>query len=219
MSMNTPSSAFELLRYIRETSFSSLVVLVFTSPQVAACEDLLVALNEFSGVHPEITFAQIDINRLPEAVEYFKVTALPLTLVYQATSQLHKLEGSDVPWVLAQISSSQNSWTETYSAVKATSYEKIQSLIGSAPLVLFIKGSPAAPKCKFTKKLLGLLSPHAFESVDILEDDSVREWMKQYSNWPTFPQVYFKGEFLGGVDIIEEMHNSGELRGLLSEVI
>lgn len=73
--------------------------------------------------------------------------------------------------------------------------------------MLFMKGNPKEPKCGFSKTMIGLLQKEnvKFGSFDILTDDQVRQGLKTYSNWPTFPQLYVKGEFMGGLDIIQEM--------------
>ena len=83
-----------------------------------------------------------------------------------------------------------------------------------------MKGSPSAPQCGFSGKVAGILQSHSvdFASVNVLEYPSIRDGVKQYSEWPTIPQVYVDGEFVGGCDIITEMEESGELKTLLDSV-
>jgi Grx4 family monothiol glutaredoxin len=78
--------------------------------------------------------------------------------------------------------------------------------------MVFIKGSPSAPKCGFSRQLVTILNDLkvAFGSFDILEDDEVRQGLKEFSDWPTYPQVYVEGELLGGLDIVKEMVAAGE---------
>jgi monothiol glutaredoxin len=85
--------------------------------------------------------------------------------------------------------------------------------------VLFMKGTPIFPQCGFSAMVVQVLTHLGvqFKSVDVLNEPAVREGIKQYSNWPTIPQLYVKGEFVGGCDIIREMHEAGELDGLFSE--
>ncbi|XP_023543804.1 monothiol glutaredoxin-S17-like [Cucurbita pepo subsp. pepo] len=92
--------------------------------------------------------------------------------------------------------------------------KKIQQLIDSNPIMLFMKGSPEEPKCGFSRKVVDILKEEnvKFESFDILSDNEIREGLKKFSNWPTFPQLYCKGELLGGSDIAIAMHESGELK-------
>jgi monothiol glutaredoxin len=94
---------------------------------------------------------------------------------------------------------------------------ELEQIVGSKPLVLFMKGNRNFPQCGFSATVVGILNDltPGYETVDILKDPSIREDMKEFSRWPTFPQLYANGEFVGGCDIIKEMHASGELRNLL----
>ena len=95
----------------------------------------------------------------------------------------------------------------------------IQNEIDSAGVVLFMKGTPVFPQCGFSGQVVQILSHVgiAFKGVNVLEDDEMRENIKTFSNWPTIPQLYVKGEFVGGCDIIREMFEEGELRPYLTE--
>ncbi len=97
--------------------------------------------------------------------------------------------------------------------------ERIKDVIASSDVVLFMKGVPAAPQCGFSAAVAQILSSLAvpFKSVDVLSDPKIREGIKAFSNWPTIPQLYVKGEFLGGSDIVREMFQAGELTTLLSD--
>ncbi len=94
--------------------------------------------------------------------------------------------------------------------------ERIESLLAANPVVLFMKGTPDAPRCGFSAKAIGALSGIVddYATVDVLSDPEIREGIKAYGSWPTIPQLYVKGELVGGSDIIEAMLNSGELHTL-----
>lgn len=96
--------------------------------------------------------------------------------------------------------------------------QRIESLVGSSPIVVFMKGNKLMPQCGFSNNVVQILNALAvpFETVDVLSDPEVRHGIKEYSNWPTIPQVYVNGEFIGGSDILIEMYNSGELRETLA---
>ena len=96
--------------------------------------------------------------------------------------------------------------------------ENIKSEIKSNDVVLFMKGTPVFPMCGFSAAVVQVLSDLGvkFSSVNVLESDEMREGIKKYSNWPTIPQLYIKEEFVGGCDIVREMHESGELMELLN---
>ena len=96
------------------------------------------------------------------------------------------------------------------SAVQA----RIEALVASSPIVVFMKGNKLMPQCGFSNNVVQILNALAvpFETFDVLSDMEIRQGIKEYSEWPTIPQVYVKGEFIGGSDILIEMYNSGELR-------
>src|SRR5205823_1546119 len=89
---------------------------------------------------------------------------------------------------------------------------RLKQLITASPVMAFIKGSPSAPRCGFTKQLLAILNDQHIEfgSFDILTDNIVREGLKKYSNWPTYPQLYVEGELIGGLDVVKDLVASGE---------
>ena len=98
--------------------------------------------------------------------------------------------------------------------------ERIKSQLGEFPILLYMKGTPDFPQCGFSAKVCGILkaSNKRFAFVNILEDHEIREGLKTYSNWPTFPQLYVNGELVGGSDIVEQMFNNGELDNVLDSV-
>ncbi|HVF93959.1 MAG TPA: Grx4 family monothiol glutaredoxin [Sphingomonas sp.] len=93
---------------------------------------------------------------------------------------------------------------------------RIDTIVKANPVVLFMKGSPLFPQCGFSSRAIAILN-HLnveFESVDVLQDQGIRQGIKAYSDWPTIPQLYVHGEFVGGSDIMMEMYESGELAAL-----
>ncbi len=99
--------------------------------------------------------------------------------------------------------------------------ERIQKLIDSNDIVLFMKGVPAAPQCGFSAAVAQILAKLdvPYEGINVLADPFIREGIKEFSNWPTIPQLYIKGEFVGGCDIVREMYESGELQSLLESAL
>lgn len=98
-------------------------------------------------------------------------------------------------------------------------FERIQNDISNNDVVLYMKGSKEVPQCGFSgtvATILERLGVTNYKDVNVLEDMEIREGIKQFSNWPTIPQLYIKGEFVGGADITREMYQSGELKELLS---
>ena len=97
--------------------------------------------------------------------------------------------------------------------------DKIQNIIDENDVLLFMKGTPVMPQCGFSAAVVGILSHMGikYNSVNVLEDPEIREGIKEFSDWPTIPQLYVKKEFVGGCDIIREMHENGELTKYFNE--
>ena len=98
-------------------------------------------------------------------------------------------------------------------------FERINGIVAGDDIVLFMKGVPAAPQCGFSAAVVQVLSELGvpFKSVDVLADFEIREGVKAFSQWPTIPQLYIKGEFIGGADIVREMFQTGELKTMLAD--
>ena len=100
-----------------------------------------------------------------------------------------------------------------------TTRDRIQTEVDGNDVLLFMKGTPVFPQCGFSAAVIQVLShlQVKFSSVNVLEDPDIRDGIKQYSDWPTIPQLYVKGEFVGGCDIIREMYETGELKTFLED--
>ena len=98
-------------------------------------------------------------------------------------------------------------------------HERIQAEINEAPVMLYMKGTAMFPQCGFSARVVQILTHMnvPFKTANVLEDMELREGIKEFSSWPTIPQLYVKGEFVGGCDIVTEMFQSGELESLMAE--
>ena len=100
-----------------------------------------------------------------------------------------------------------------------TAQDRIRQQVTETPVVLFMKGTPVFPQCGFSAAVVQILSHMGikFKGIDVLSDPSIRQGIKEFSSWPTIPQLYVKGEFIGGCDIVREMFETGELEQLFKE--
>src|ERR1700690_2117191 len=98
-------------------------------------------------------------------------------------------------------------------------FERIKQDVTSNPVVLFMNGTPVFPQCGFSAAVVQILTTMGvkFKGIDVLADPEIRQGIKEFSNWPTVPQLYVKGEFVGGCDIVREMYENGELEGFLKD--
>ena len=114
--------------------------------------------------------------------------------------------------------------TEAGASASESLNDRLAALVRRHPVMLFMKGLPSNPRCGFSRQIVELLDSIqddgggiSYDSFDILSDDSVRQGLKEYSDWPTFPQLYVNGDLIGGLDIVRELHESGELVDTLRE--
>ncbi len=100
-----------------------------------------------------------------------------------------------------------------------TAFNEIRRELEGSPVVLFMKGTPVFPQCGFSAAVVQILTHLGvpFKGIDVLVDDEIRQGIKDFSDWPTIPQLYIKGEFVGGCDIVREMFEAGELQSLFSD--
>ncbi|MGH7001616.1 MAG: Grx4 family monothiol glutaredoxin [Stellaceae bacterium] len=97
--------------------------------------------------------------------------------------------------------------------------DRIKQDLADNSVVLFMKGTPVFPQCGFSARVVQILTQMGvkFKGIDVLADPAIRQGVKEFSNWPTIPQLYVKGEFVGGCDIVSEMHENGELKQVLAD--
>jgi monothiol glutaredoxin len=105
--------------------------------------------------------------------------------------------------------------------MESSTADRIREAIASNRIVIYMKGSPSFPMCGFSAATIDVFNELGvpYETVDVLKDPEIREGIKRFSNWPTIPQVYINGKFVGGCDIIREMHANGELEPLIRDAL
>ena len=103
--------------------------------------------------------------------------------------------------------------------MEAALKERIQTMVDSYPVLLFMKGTPDGPQCGFSSRVAAIMKDFGkpFAAFDVLSDPAIRQGIKEFSNWPTIPQLYVNGEFVGGSDIVSEMYAHGELQALFED--
>ena len=175
-------------------------------------------------------FAVIDAEALQDVTErYPQVQSVPTFVFLKAGKCVDALEGADSAALTQRVAQHSRPpllvaqpvvvplpapvpTAAATPAAEASSSVRLQSLISQSHVMIFIKGTPSAPRCGFSKQLLALLAEHdvQYGYFDILSDNSVREGLKAHSNWPTFPQVYEAGQLVGGLDVVRELMEAGE---------
>jgi len=171
----------------------------------------------------------IDTDAVPAAAEAFSLKAVPTFIAFKDGKEQERLEESDPPALIALCdkyavatvggtggSGSAKAAAQALDGVQEDLQMKLEKLTKRAPVMLFMKGSPENAKCKFSKQTVALLAEQGivYDSFDILGDDEVRQGLKTYSDWPTYPQLYHNGTFIGGIDVLNELAEDDGLEDL-----
>ncbi|CAD6195879.1 unnamed protein product [Caenorhabditis auriculariae] len=186
----------------------------FYAAWAAACDQtnaLLQDLIEDDTFALRIAF--LEAETLAEVSRKMRISAAPTLIYYRKSKEVARVNGYNPAEIKekALLTSSQISASDALPAAgdahisKEALNEKLKKLINHSPLMIFIKGKPDAPKCGFSRQLIQLLDENNLQygSFDILSNEDVRQGLKEYSNWPTYPQLYLNGELLGGLDVIK----------------
>lgn len=205
-----------------------LLALYFHTPWAAPCIQMNSVYAQLAEQNPTTAFLSINADDHPDISELFDVSTVPYFVLIRDDTILKEVSGADpkdfidalseiqtsnpVPEEQPQVAPLAASGTEPQPIQdegEETPEElnaRLKQLTEAAPVMLFMKGTPAAPQCGFSRQTVAILRENQvrFGFFDILKDDSVRQGLKSFSDWPTFPQLYINGEFQGGLDIIKE---------------
>lgn len=164
-------------------------------------------------IYKHLVFTWIDCDKLTDIVEKHEVDTVPTILVFHPhKSDVDKIVNPSPETLNEEIEKQNDYYKITLQNEKERVFNEIEVILSSFPMVCFIKGTPTEPKCKFTRRLLAHVNKYdlTFKHVNILEEPRIRQWLKVYSNWQTYPQVYINKEFIGGIDIIDELVEGDE---------
>jgi len=196
-------------------SNKQILVLHFTATWSEPCSTITASLQALSQKYNVLSVHQVDTEKVSKFSEANNIESVPTCLVYLKSHLKETVAGLNVPKVAKAVEKLVPQCSNDLQSEKPA--EDITTRCGRltkmAKLVAFIKGTPQAPRCKFTRALMELFTSKdiEFSYFDILSDSDVREGLKKYGEWPTYPQVWHEGELLGGLDIIKEMNESGQL--------
>ncbi|RHZ24645.1 hypothetical protein DYB37_012528 [Aphanomyces astaci] len=173
-----------------------------------------VLFTQLATLHPRLSFCKVDAEAVPALSTEFRLEVVPTFIISVSSNVVDRIEGMKVAEVAQAIDRASKRLADPTSAVLDDALRnRLLKLTTASPVMVFMKGSPNEPKCGFSRKTIGLLKDENIEcgTFDILTDDTVRQGLKVFSNWPTFPQVYVNGAFVGGLDILTEMKEEGPL--------
>ncbi|XP_022220090.1 glutaredoxin 3 [Drosophila obscura] len=208
------SKAEEYQTYINADKTTVALFAADWAEQCAQVKDVLEELSKLLG--DKLQFISLNAEQFPEISIKHQIEAVPTVIFFAKGSAVDRVDGVDI----AAISSKSKKLAESASSAEATGQsldDRLKALVNTAPLMIFMKGDRNAPRCGFSKQLIAIVNDTSlpYETFDILSDEEVRQGLKSYSDWPTYPQVYVKGELIGGLDIIKELLANKELEATL----
>ncbi|KAG8465210.1 hypothetical protein KFE25_012573 [Diacronema lutheri] len=207
-------------------------VAYFRADWCEPCAQLDAVFDQLAADHAaSCAFVRVDAEELMAVSERYGVDALPAVVVLREGKEAGRLGGVTAPALVelvaklaaeaeaAKVAPLPASAPPTASPPSSASLDdRLKALVSSAPTMLFMKGSPDAPRCGFSRQIVELLRAEGvpFGHFDILADEDVRHGLKAFSNWPTYPQLYAGGKLVGGLDIVRELKEEGELKDALA---
>uniref|UniRef100_A0A4W4EBF9 Thioredoxin domain-containing protein n=1 Tax=Electrophorus electricus TaxID=8005 RepID=A0A4W4EBF9_ELEEL len=216
----TPQQFEELLK----KAGKSLAVVHFYAPWAPQCSQMNDVMEELAKEHKQTMFIKLEAEAVPGVSEKYEISSVPTFLFFKGGEKIDRLDGAHAPELtnkVQRLASTGGGPAVVGGVPKEELNERLRKLISTAPCMLFMKGSPQEPRCGFSRQIVQILKDHniQYSSFDILSDEEVRQGLKTYSNWPTYPQVYVNGDLVGGLDIIKELAETGELENTCPKAI
>ncbi|MEQ2309399.1 Glutaredoxin 3 [Ameca splendens] len=198
-----------------------LTVVHFHAAWAPQCGQMNEVMAELAKEHTGTTFLKLEAEAVPEVSEKYEISSVPTFLFFKAGEKVDRLDGAHAAELTKKVQRLAVNGSPAGAAEVLDLNERLKKLINAAPCMLFMKGSPQEPRCGFSRQIAGLLKEHniQFSSFDILSDEEVRQGLKTFSNWPTFPQLYVNGDLVGGLDIVKELAASGELENTCPKAV
>jgi len=191
------------------------------APECATIKAVLEELGKGSDL-AQVKFYELQAESLPEISMKHEIVAVPTVLLFREGKAIDRVDGVNAAELTKKVKSHASAKLSDLSlgsipAPKEDLDSKLKRLINAHKCMLFMKGHPDEPKCGFSKQTVAILQGlnAQYGTFDILTDDEVRQGLKTYSNWPTYPQLYIDGDLIGGLDIIKEMVEAGELQTMI----
>jgi len=191
-----------------------IAVVHFEADWASECNLINDVLKELAKEHKHTVFIRVSAEDVADVTQSYGVECVPTCVILKELKPIDKVEGADAGKLAKAVKFHATSFTAPIVTSSHKSLEdRLKSLINSHPCMLFMKGSPDEPRCGFSKQIIQIFRENdvQFGSFDILNDNDVRQGLKKFSDWPTYPQVYSSGELVGGLDIIRELVENGEL--------
>ncbi|XP_018797498.1 PREDICTED: glutaredoxin 3 [Bactrocera latifrons] len=209
---NTVISVTDAEQYNTLINAEKTTVVLFTADWAEQCKHVQEALEELAKMlSNKLQFVSLLAEKFPEISMKHQIEAVPTIIFFTKGTAVDRVDGVNVAEITAKCKKLGGS------VAGESLEERLKALINKADLMIFMKGDRNAPRCGFSRQIIEIVNATniPYETFDILNDEEVRQGLKTYSDWPTYPQVYVKGELIGGLDIIKELKANNELETAL----
>jgi len=199
---------------------NGIVVINFWASWSPSAIQMSSIFDELSRIYSNIGFIKVEAEE-SNISSHFNVESVPTFLFFRNGTLISTLNGSNAPELTKRVESlSQQVTPPNSKSPKELLWERLKKLVEEQLVMIFIKGTPTQPKCGFSRKFCEVLDSQniKYGHFNILSDNEVREGLKELFNWPTFPQLYIKGELIGGLDVVTELIEEGEFAELVKNV-
>ncbi|CAG8548507.1 1618_t:CDS:2, partial [Scutellospora calospora] len=218
----------DLKKFVKDPK-NSVTVLNFWAEWAKACTQMNDVFAELAKKYTTIKFIKIEAEKFPDISGSFEIVAVPVFIILKNGGISDRVDGANAPEltsIVAKYGKPTAVSATNYASDKPETLHKgdlntyLNELINSSPVMVFIKGTPNQPRCGFSRQIVEIFNERnvKFGSFDILTDEEVRQGLKEYSKWPTYPQVYINGELIGGLDVVKEMIENGEFQSTISNI-
>jgi len=207
--------------YKKMLASADLAVVHFWADFAAECKNITEVLNELKKEVENTTMYEVEAEKLAEISMKHEIVAVPTVILFKGGKAVDRVDGMNAAEITKKVklhsAQAANGLPSSAPLKKEDLDTRLKRLISAHKCMLFMKGKPDEPKCGFSKQTIAILNGLNAEygTFDILADDEVRQGLKKFSNWPTYPQLYISGEFIGGLDIMKEMIESGDLQTMI----
>ena len=228
----------EQFRHLLSADLERVSLLNFWATWAAPCKEMNEVVMELAKANPQLLTLQIeaDAESNEDIAESFNIESVPTFLVLKGHNLLSRVDGADGPALAAAIKTHIRQPPQGLATSEKVPQipsdgppaapeetteelnERMRNIMKQSKIVLFMKGSPDAPRCGFSRQTVALLRENnvEFTHFDILTDEKVRQGLKVLNNWPTFPQIILNGELVGGLDVLKESIESGEFQEMIA---
>ncbi|XP_035900303.1 glutaredoxin 3 [Anopheles stephensi] len=208
-------------QYKQLISAATVSVVLFSAEWAEQCKQITDVMTELAKQteYKTLQFLDVPAEDLSELSMRHQIDSVPTVLFLRAGKAIDRIDGVDVGSLTKKAKQyACASSSPSGDGGAANLEQRLKALINRSKVMIFMKGDRNTPRCGFSKQLIAIINDTgvAYDTFDILTDEAVRQGLKTFSNWPTYPQVYVNGELIGGLDIIKELLEGGELKETLN---